>query len=71
MSIFAQALRLIIKQLKYKTLIGYRTRGINCCNAEGLTALDIALRDPNAEENGSTPKAWCSVGEDSSLRSAL
>nr|XP_027124424.1 ankyrin repeat-containing protein BDA1-like [Coffea arabica] len=49
------AARLIIKQRTFR-------RAINCCNMAGLTALDIALGHPNAEENGSTAKALCAAG---------
>ncbi|XP_071930200.1 ankyrin repeat-containing protein BDA1-like [Coffea arabica] len=50
-----EAARLIIKQRTFR-------RAINCCNMAGLTALDIALGHPNAEENGSTAKALCAAG---------
>ncbi|XP_027081957.1 ankyrin repeat-containing protein BDA1 [Coffea arabica] len=50
-----EAARLIIKQRTFR-------RAINCCNVAGLTALDIALGHPNAEEHGSIAKALCAAG---------
>lgn len=55
-----EAVRLIIYQWP---------RSINCRNVEGLTALDIALGHPNAEENGSIATALRSAGAKSSSSS--